>query len=215
MKRVGIFDSGVGGIVFARALKAAHPDFKIKIVRDDKNMPYGSKTPGAIEKLTDFAIQPLIGQDVIVLACNTATAYAIDFLRTKHPDQKFVGFEPALKVARQVTKSNCIAVLATPATLRSSRYLKLKQLYGEGITIYEPKVDTLAHQIETKSVSWISLEHLIKNLVNQGVDTFVLGCSHYHIIESELQEFAGQDIAIITPTLAVIKQIENITESSF
>lgn len=208
MKRAGIFDSGVGGVTFAKSLRAAHPELKIKVVRDDKNIPYGSKTPGAIERLTDFAIQPLLGSDVIVLACNTATAYAIDFLRAKYPDQKFVGFEPELKIARSTTKTNTTAVLATPAILRSSRYLQLKQLYGEGITIYEPKVDRLAHQIETRSVSWISLESLIKNLVNQNVDTFVLGCSHYLLIEPELQEFAGVSVKIISPTETVIKQIE-------
>ena len=100
MKRVGVFDSGIGGVVFAKALKKQCPDIKVSVVRDDKNMPYGTKTPKAIQRLTEFAIQPLIGCDVIVIACNTATAYALDYLRNKYPEQVFVGFEPALKVAR-------------------------------------------------------------------------------------------------------------------
>lgn len=208
MKRVGIFDSGVGGVTFAKELKKAHSDLKIKVIRDDKNMPYGSKSPGAIEKLTDFAIQPLLGADVIVLACNTATAYAIDFLRNKYPDQKFVGFEPALKTAASLTQTNQIAVLATPATLKSSRYLKLRQAYTEYLIVFEPNVSTLAKQIETNSVSWPKLEALITNLSNQNVDVIVLGCTHYHMIADKIQGFAGPKATIITPTEAVIKQVE-------
>lgn len=206
--QVGIFDSGIGGAEFGRVLQEVHPDLHITIVHDNKNMPYGSKTPKSIEKLVDAAIQPLLDYDVIVIACNTATAYAIDFLRAKYPKQKFIGFEPALKVARAKTSTDKIAVLATPATLASSRYLGLKQAYGDGLTVYEPDLSTLAHQIELNSVSWISLEKKIKTLVNQGVDTLVLGCTHYHLIEKEIQNFAGKDVTIITPTTAVIKQIE-------
>lgn len=212
MKRIGVFDSGIGGVGFAKALKAAHPDFLIKVVHDNKNIPYGGKSPRAIQQLTDFAVQPLIGNDVIVLACNTATAYAIDFLRTKYPGQKFVGFEPGLKVARSATKTDAIAVLATPATLKSSRYIALKQAYGDGLTIYEPNVSMWAAQIEHKSISWISIEKLIRELVSQKVDTFVLGCTHYHLITKELQEFAGESVHIITPTPAVIKQIEKLLQ---
>lgn len=198
MKRVGVFDSGIGGVVFAKALKKQCPDIKVSVVRDDKNMPYGTKTPKAIQRLTEFAIQPLIGCDVIVIACNTATAYALDYLRNKYPEQVFVGFEPALKVARGATKTDSVAVLATPATLRSSRYAALKQAYGDGITIYEPKVNTLAHQIETNSVAWVSLESLVKNLVHQNVDTIVLGCTHYHLIKNRLREFVGPNVSLIT-----------------
>lgn len=208
MKRVGIFDSGVGGVIFAKELKKVHPEYRLKVIRDDKNMPYGSKTPKAIEKLTDFAIQPLLGADVIVIACNTATAYAIDFLRNKYPKQKFVGFEPALKTAAGLTKTNQIAVLATPATLKSSRYLKLKQAHGSYCVIFEPNVSTLAKQIETNSVSWPKLEALVTNLANQNVDCIVLGCTHYHVVADRIQDFAGPTVNIITPTEAVIKQIE-------
>lgn len=210
MKRIGIFDSGIGGASFAKALKAAHPLFSIKVVHDTKNIPYGAKSPRAIQQLTDYGIQPLLGADVIMLACNTATAYAIDFLRTKYPDQKFAGFEPALKVARSVTHTDTIAVLATPATLKSSRYLALKQAYGESLTIYEPNVSTWASQIEHKSISWLSIEELMRELHSQNVDAIVLGCTHYHLIATKLREFAGPNVHIITPTRAVIKQIENL-----
>lgn len=210
MKTIGIFDSGIGGARFAKALKTAHPEFSIKIVHDNKNMPYGNRTPREIQILTDAAIQPILKADVIVLACNTATAYAIDYLRKTYPHKNFVGFEPALKVASEHTKTNQVAVLATPATLKSSRYLKLKQAYGAYVKIYEPDVSTLAHQIETNSVSWGSLKRTISQLKRLDVDCIVLACTHYHLIEKEIQELAGTHTEIITPTNAVIKQIEKV-----
>lgn len=214
MKRVGIFDSGVGGVTFAKHLKKIHPNLKIKVVRDTKNMPYGNKSPRAIEKLTEFSIQPILSADVIVLACNTATAYAIDYLRSKYPNVKFVGFEPALKTARSYTKTDAIAVLATPATLKSSRYKSLKQAYGEGLTIYEPNVSTLAAQIEHQNVSWPKLTALLQNLVNQHVDSFVLGCTHYHLVAKQMQQIVGNKAKIIAPTDAVIRQIDKTLKLS-
>lgn len=208
--KVGVFDSGVGGVVFAKQLKKVHPELKVSIARDDKNMPYGSRTPREIQILTTAAIQPLLSCDIIVLACNTATAYAIDYLRRLYPTKHFVGFEPAIKVARSVTKTDRIAVLATPATLKSSRYLRLKQAYGSDIIIYEPDVSRLAAQIETNSVSWLSLKRVITALKQQKVDVIVLGCTHYHLIADELKNLAGPSITIVTPTEAVLAQIERL-----
>lgn len=212
MKTVGIFDSGVGGVRFAKALKAAHPELKLKVVRDDKNMPYGNRTPREIQILTEAAIQPLLKLDLIVLACNTATAYAIDYLRAKYPHKLFVGFEPALKVASGLTETGQVAVLATPATLKSSRYLKLKQAYGTYLKIYEPDVSMLAHQIETNSVSWLSLKRTISQLNRLDVDCIVLGCTHYHMIADKIQSYARKNTHVITPTEAVIRQIEKLLE---
>ncbi len=210
MKRIGIFDSGIGGVAFAKALESHHPDFSIRVIQDSKHVPYGTKMPTEIERLTDTAIQPLLGYDVIVLACNTATAYAIDYLRIKYPQQKFVGFEPAIKIARGRTKTANIAILATPATLKSPRYLNLKAIHGIGLNIYEPDLSTLAYQIEHNSVKEVALEKLMEMLTQQKVDTVVLGCTHYHLIQDRLRKFAGPTVEIILPTQAVIRHIEHI-----
>ena len=210
MKQVGVFDSGIGGAEFAKALGKVHPGLELEVVHDNKNMPYGSKSPETIQLLVDAAIQPLLGKDVVVLACNTATAYAIDFLRNKYPQQEFIGFEPAIKVAAEQTKTKCIAILATPATLSSPRYRSLKQRCGENLEIIEPDVSSLAHEIEQDGVNWELLQRTITKVVSENVDTIVLGCTHYHLIEGEIQKFAGNDVAIVTPTNAVIKRIEKI-----
>lgn len=210
MLTIGIFDSGIGGKQFARELTKQHPDYAVTIVHDRKHLPYGDKSPEQIQAYTEQAIQPLLGYDVVVLACNTATAYAIDYLRSLHPNQLFVGFEPAIKLAVSATKTNKIAVLATPATLRSARYHRLRTEFGQGIQIFEPNVSRLAHQIELQNVDWKSLQALIENLIHQGVDQIVLGCTHYHLIQNTLRHFAADKADIITPTGAVIARINSL-----
>ncbi len=209
MTKIGIFDSGIGGVRFAHELKQAQPSYKLQVIHDREHMPYGDKTPTQIAQYTAKSIEKILDCDVIVIACNTATAYAIDYLRELYPQKKFVGFEPAIKVASGYTKNKTIAVLATPATLRSDRYKKLKSSY-EDLVIIEPHVASLAHQIETKSVDWLKLEVLIQNLVQNKVDTIVLGCTHYHLIKNTIAHFAGPDVRIITPTAAVIMQIQRL-----
>ncbi len=209
MTKIGVFDSGIGGVRFAHELQQAQPHYKIQVVHDRAHMPYGDKTPAQIAQYTAQAIQPLIDCDVIVLACNTATAYAIDYLRELYPQKQFVGFEPAIKVATAYTKTRTIAVLATPATLRSERYKQLRADYKD-IEIIEPHVGSLAHQIETKNVDWPKLEVLLQTLVKNNVDTIVLGCTHYHLIKNTIAHFAGSSVRIVTPTAAVITQIEHV-----
>lgn len=210
MITIGIFDSGIGGKRFATELSASHPEYHITVVHDRKHLPYGDKSPEEIRFYTEQAILPLLGYDVIVLACNTATAYAIDFLREKYPKQNFVGFEPAITVASQKTKTKKIAVLATPATLKSPRYKQLRQRFKNEIELLEPNVSTLAHQIETRHVDWHALHALIENLTKQGVDQIVLGCTHYHMIKNSIEHFAGTAVEVITPTNAVIERIDSM-----
>ena len=130
--RIGVFDSGIGGKAIAESLRVSFPQSKITVVNDSKNVPYGDKPNDEIIKLTDLAVQPLLQSrcDVIVIACNTATAIAIDELRRCHPSQLFIGLEPMVKPATRLTKSNKVAVCATPITLRSDEYAKLKQIHS-------------------------------------------------------------------------------------
>lgn len=210
MKTVGIFDSGIGGQAFADALLQAHPELKVTVKHDTAHMPYGEKPPEEIQQFTEAAIEPLLGSDVIVLACNTATAYAIDYLRQKYPQQIFVGFEPALKVAAGQTRLNVVAVLATPATLASPRYQALKTRFATNLTILEPDVSQLARQIETNTVDWEYLQQMIEKLLTQQADIITLGCTHYHLIKNRLEAMVGKSAIIITPTEAVIRRIEDL-----
>src|SRR5688500_4451990 len=119
--KLGIFDSGIGGEAVAASLHAAFPAAEIVTVNDREHLPYGDRTAEDITALTDAAIQPLLAGncDVIVIACNSATAAAIETLRARYPEQLFVGLEPMIKPAAAMTKTGTIAVCATPATLGS------------------------------------------------------------------------------------------------
>lgn len=210
MKTVGIFDSGMGGKKFELELLKIHPEYSTMVVHDQENLPYGEKTESEIQRLTEKAIQPILGSDVVVIACNTATAYAIDYLRTKYPDQKFVGFEPAIKTASNLTKSNVVSVFATPATLKSRRYILLKNLYSNKIKIIEPDLSLLAQQIESGAIDWQYIEDIIASLKAKSTDCIVLGCTHYDLIKDRVQALVGQKVNIISPTSAVIRQLEKL-----
>ena len=138
--QLGIFDSGIGGEAIAQHLSSAFPDANIMTVNDRAHLPYGDRTRQDIQQLTDAAIQPLLGSscDVIVLACNSASAASIEFLREKYPQQKFIGLEPMVKPATTISNTHVIAVCATPATLTSDRYHNLKIRYGSHAIILEP-----------------------------------------------------------------------------
>lgn len=214
MKRIGIFDSGVGGVIFAKKLKHAYPELQIKIIRDTKNGSYSEKTPRSIKKLTEYVIQPLLRADLVVIACNTATTHALDYLRLKQPGLTFIGFEPALKTAALRTKSGKIAVLATPSVIKSSRYLKLKQLYGKYMTIFEPSLPTLMKQIETSTVSWPKLEALLTNLINQKVDVIVSGCTHYDLIVPKIQRILGSNVTVLDSTQTAFNRLNTLLKHS-
>jgi glutamate racemase len=131
--RIGVFDSGIGGKAVADTLKKLIRDAEVITINDREHMPYGSRKPSEIIKLTKTALQPLInsGCDAIVVACNTATTVAISSLRRSYPNINFIGIEPMIKPAAKITITNRIAVCATPGTLKSKKYHELKKYLGK------------------------------------------------------------------------------------
>jgi glutamate racemase len=203
---IGIFDSGLGGELVAQRLKNYFPDAKFTVTNDRTHLPYGDRPPDEIYTLTKLAIQPLIGKvDVVVIACNTATAAAIDQLRADFPDQKFVGYEPMVKPAASQTRSGKIVILATPATLASTRFKKLVTEYGENVQVFTPDCSSWAKDIETNEVDEINLDE-VAQAVADGADVIALACTHYLALESRLrQQFP--DTQVIEPTPAVAGRI--------
>jgi glutamate racemase len=212
--RVGIFDSGAGGHAFARSLNAMLPEIEYIVVDDRTNVPYGDKDPDEIIRLTQKAIHPLIEKscDVIIIACNSATAAALSHLRSVYPRQLFIGVEPMLKPASALTKSSIIGVCATPATLKSERYLALKSLWAQGLTVLEPDCSEWARMIETNAVEEGKITHAITNMRMRGVDVIILGCTHYSIIRPLIERLAGSSISVIDPTEALIKRLRSVLQ---
>jgi glutamate racemase len=207
--KLGIFDSGIGGEAVAAALALTFPDADIMTVNDHANVPYGDKSPNEIIHLTDAAIQPLLHSrcDVIILACNTATAVAISTLRARYPAQKFIGIEPMIKTAANLTKTNVIAVCATPATLASDRYETLLTAHTAHLTILEPDCSTWAYMIENDQINRQQIAAVINRACNEGADVIVLGCTHYHWIKDMITEIAGNRAIILEPSEAIGRRI--------
>lgn len=208
--KLGIFDSGIGGKAMATSLREAFPDATIRVVDDHKNVPYGSKTPDEIARLTDAAIQPLLKEqcDTIIIACNSATMAAIDTLRRTYPNQSFVGLEPMVKPAARLTKTGTIAVCATPLTLGSDRYNWLKQTYAQNIRVIEPDCSNWARMIEAGQIDQTEIEKVVNECCDQGADVIVLGCTHYHWVKDLAAEIAGERATILEPSEAIARRVK-------
>jgi len=208
--KIGIFDSGIGGEAVAQSLQQAFPDATIVTVNDREHLPYGDRTAQDVTQLTDSAIQPLLEQscDVIVLACNTATAAAIETLRERYPDQPFIGLEPMVKPASELTKTGVIGVCATPATLASERYKSLKHRFaGEGIVI-EPDCSGWAQMIEHDQIDELIVKNIISDICEQGADVIVLACTHYHWIRDVIEKTAAGRATVLDPSDAIVKRVK-------
>lgn len=210
--KLGIFDSGIGGEAVAASLRLAFPQATILTVNDKVHVPYGNKSAETIVSLTDAAIQPLLraGCDSIVLACNTATAAAIEILRARYPEQKFIGLEPMVKTAAALTKSKIVAICATPATLSSERYRHLVSKFGTNLKILEPDCSDWASMIEHNQVEHDKIATIINDLCKQGADVIVLGCTHYHWIKELITSVAENRAKVIDPSDAIARRVEHL-----
>lgn len=210
--KIGVFDSGIGGQAVAEELKRLIPDATVLSVNDSARVPYGGRPRSEIIQLTTKAIQPLIDAkcDAIVIACNTATTNAIKLLRHDNPTQKFIGLEPMVKPAAELTKTGTIAVLATPATLASPRYLELKNDWAQGIEVLEPNCSDWATLIEAGQQEKIQLEQTLMPLLHKRVDVIVLGCTHYHWIKKDIEAIAGSNVTVLEPSNAIKNRLIEI-----
>lgn len=211
--KIGVFDSGVGGLSVANAIKEALPNYEVILKEDKQNVPYGLKKPDELFELVMPIIQSLIdeGCKVIVIACNTVTTTIITKLRQRI-SIPLVGIEPMVKPAAKVTKSDVIAVFATPATLSSIRYKWLKQEYAPGLVILEPDCSDWSYMIENNQVDKDKIRKLVLGVLDKKADVIVLGCTHYHWIEKEIISIAKARASVLQPEQAVIKQLWRVIE---
>lgn len=212
--KLGVFDSGIGGEAIAAALQLTFPEAIIHTVNDRSHLPYGDKQPQEVIQLTNAAIQPLLveGNDVIIIACNTATALAIEWLRKEYPNQKFIGIEPMVKTATRLTRSGIVAVCATPATLRSARYAELIEAYGANLKVIEPDCRKWAYWIENDQLNQAHVKQIVDEVCDQGADVIVLGCTHYHWIKELIVELAAGRATVIEPSEAIGRRVKQLLQ---
>lgn len=210
--KIGIFDSGIGGEAVAQSLQKTFPVAQILSVNDRQHVPYGNKTKNEIIERTDQTIQPLLQAhcDVIVIACNTATTHAIAPLRAKYPNQKFIGIEPMVKTAASLTKTNIIAVCATPATLASERYTDLVKIHAQHLEIIEPDCSQWAYWIENNQINRLHIKEIVDDVCHRGADVIILGCTHYHWIKDLIIELAAGRAKIIEPSEAIGRRVQQL-----
>ena len=192
---IGVFDSGSGGLSVLKEIVRLLPDEKYVYLADNAHCPYGEKTPEFIADRCREITRLLIskGADIIVVACNTATAAAINTLR-KEFDIKFIGMEPAVKPAALGTRTGVIGVLATAGTLKGSKYLTAKSNYEDGCRIVEHVGEGFVELVERGVLEGPEAEDTVQRslypLLEQGADTIVLGCTHYPFLLPTLQKVA-------------------------
>lgn len=209
--KVGVFDSGVGGLSVARAIQKALPNLEVILREDKEHVPYGTRQPAEILSFVLPIFRDLVrdGCDVIVVACNTVSTTLMPELRQNF-SQPLLAVEPMVKPAAKLTKSKVIAVCATPTTLASSRYHQLKKRYAQTITVLEPDCHDWSHMIEHQQVNEKKIRVQVEEILNQRADVIVLGCTHYHWIEKEIEVIANGQAQVLQPEPIVVQQLKQL-----
>jgi len=211
---IGIFDSGVGGLSVLRAIRAQLPHEDIIYFADQARVPYGSRSLAEIRQFSEEITRFLLRQDakLIVVACNTASAAALKTLRKTFPQIPFVGMEPALKPAAEQTASGIVGVLATPATFQGELYASVVERFASDVTVLQDTCLGLVEEIESGALDSPStrgiLTDALRPMLGRGLDTVVLGCTHYPFVIPLIEEIAGENVRVIDPAPAVARQVE-------
>jgi len=218
MARIGIFDSGSGGLSVYRELVKLLPKEQYHYFADNAHCPYGEKSPLYIKRRARYITEHFLDNraDIIVVACNTATAAAIATLRQEYPDVPFVGMEPAVKPAALGTQTGVIGVLATAGTLKGSKYLNTRGLYEGDVKIAEHVGQGFVELVENGILDGPEAEATVKAslqpLLDQGADRIVLGCTHYPFLKPVIERLSGPGVQVIDPAPAVARQTLRILQ---
>ena len=230
---VGFFDSGFGGTCILAAFRRLCPDEETVYVADSKNCPYGNKPAEEIIRLSEANVKRLLKKNckLIVIACNTATAAAIDYLRAKYPQVPFVGLEPAVKPAALRSKTGVVGVLATAGTFHGRLYNETKTKFAKNVTVLAVQADEFVIEVEKayrgRSVLEV-LERLgqldnmaflepivrrrIEPLLKAGADKIVLGCTHFPHLKPIIEKVCAGRAEVIDPSDAVARQAKRVLE---
>lgn len=209
---IAVFDSGVGGLSVLRALWRQLPGQDILYLADQGHVPYGPRSLEQVRAfsfaVTDFLIAQ--GARLVVVACNTASAAALTELRAAYPQITFVGMEPAVKPAAQRTRSGVVGVLATPATFQGLLYASVVERFAAHVTVLPDTCPGLVTQIEAGDLDGPATRRILENslqpMLAQGVDTIVLGCTHYPFVIPLIRSISGPGVEVIDPAPAVARQ---------
>jgi glutamate racemase len=215
---IGVFDSGVGGISVLRAIREQMPEESVIYFGDQGHVPYGSRSMEQIQHFSEAITGFLLGQGakIIVVACNTASAAALKYLREKFPDVAFVGMEPAVKPAAEYTQTGRVGVLATPATFQGALYASIVERFAHGVELLQATCPGLVQQIEQGNLEGEEARRILEDallpMIEKNIDTVVLGCTHYPFVIPLIRQIVGDKVRVIDPAPAVAKQVGRVLE---
>ncbi len=214
---IGVFDSGVGGLSVLREIWAQLPDEDTLYFADTAHCPYGSRSADEIRALSvriaDFLIRR--GAKVIVVACNTASAAALHHLRERFA-VPIVGMEPAVKPAAERTRAGKVGVIATEVTFQGELFARLLQRYANGVDVLTRACPGLVQQVEAGKLDDPETDRLLRlylqPMVDAGIDSLVLGCTHYPFLRDAIARVVGPNVDILDPAPAVARQTARVLE---
>ena len=215
---IGIYDSGVGGLTVWRAVRELLPREDLIYFADQANVPYGERSLEEVRLLAEAVTRYLMdeGAKLIVIACNTASAAALKHLRELYPDYPFVGMEPAVKPAAEQTLNGKVGVLATPSTFQGELYASVVERFAHDVQVFQATCPGLVRQIEKGYLDTAKtrqiLEEALEPMLREGVDTLVMGCTHFPFVIPLIREIGGEDVRVIDPAPAVARQVRRVLE---
>lgn len=218
MTRIGIFDSGVGGLSVWREINRQMPQLSVMYLGDQGHVPYGPRPLLEVRRFAEEITRFLLGKGAqsIVVACNAASAAALRHLRETFPETPFVGMEPAVKPAAEHTHSGVVGVLATPATFQGELYASVVERFAGDVTVLQDVCPGLVKQIEAGKLDSPETEEILRKaldpMLQAGIDTVVLGCTHYPFVIPLIQKIAGAEVRVIDPAPAVARQAQRLLE---
>lgn len=213
---VGFFDSGIGGKCIEDAFKRLCPKERTIYIADSANCPYGNKPASEIIRLSEENTRLLLakGCKMIVVACNTATAAAIDYLRRKHPEVPFVGIEPAVKPAALESRSGIVGVLATQGTFNGRLYNETRAKFAKDVTVIATVADEFVSIVEQGKADAPETVEIVRRkiepLLAAGADRIVLGCTHFPRLKSVIEKVCAGRAEVVEPSEAVARQAKRV-----
>ena len=216
---IGIFDSGVGGLSVLRSIRAQMPAEDVIYFGDQGHVPYGARSMEQIQDFSEGITKFLLDHHskLIVVACNTASAAALTYLRGRFSDIPFVGMEPAVKPAAETTKTGKVGVLATPATFQGALYASVVERFGASVELFQSTCQGLVSQIEKGELDSVAtraiLEDALQPMLEKNIDTVVLGCTHYPFVIPLIEQIVGESVRVIDPAPSVARQAKRLLEA--
>ncbi len=206
--KIGIFDSGMGGLIITHSLMAALPSYDLLYLGDTARVPYGDRTPNEVYQFTLEAVEYLFAQDclLIIVACNTASAEALrriqqEVLPAKYPDRRVLGvLIPAAEEAVRATRNHRIGVLATRGTVQSGTFVKEITKLSSRVTVTQEAAPLLVPMVEAADFSHAEtmLKQYLAPLLAANIDTLVLGCTHYPMVKDLIRREVGKDVTVLS-----------------